>query len=136
MDGVAAINKSGKSMDDLVLTLKTAGLTTEEIVTDADALAASLRRVNDVGDKIDTHLTRNMQNVARGPTSPGRSWRTWSATRHRNCRSSPARWGRSTSLSVSSQSTPPRVTSRSRASPRQRADDGRRCGRVVHQLAT
>lgn len=63
-DTVQALDKVGLSVDDMVAVLRSAGLTTEEIVADADDLAASLKRVNQVGDQIDAHLTKNLKGTA------------------------------------------------------------------------
>lgn len=62
--GVDAVNRAGKSVDDLVQDLKRAGLTYEDIEADSDALAASMKRMADVGDDINTHVTKNMEHVA------------------------------------------------------------------------
>lgn len=64
-DGVAAIKKQGKSIDELVQDLKRAGLAYDDIEADVDELAASIKRMSAVGDQIDTHITKNMEGVAR-----------------------------------------------------------------------
>jgi hypothetical protein len=64
-DTVMAFKQAGKSVDDLVADLKHAGLTYEEIEADVDALAMSMKKLNSVGQQIDTHITKNMQGVAR-----------------------------------------------------------------------
>lgn len=64
-DLVADINKGGKSVDDVVADLKRAGLTYQDVENDADQLAAAMRRANEVGQSIDTHITKNMKNVAK-----------------------------------------------------------------------
>jgi len=65
VEAVAAFNKAGNSVDDLVATLKKAGLSYEDIEADVDDLAASMKRANDIGDQMDTHISKNMANVAK-----------------------------------------------------------------------
>lgn len=63
-EGVAAVERQGQSVDDLVVSLRNAGLSYQDIEDDSAALADSLKRVADVGDSIDTHVTKNMEKVA------------------------------------------------------------------------
>jgi hypothetical protein len=49
----AKLDASGGSVDSMVQSLRSAGLTYDEIKADADALAGSIKRIDDVGSKMD-----------------------------------------------------------------------------------
>ncbi len=63
-DMVDDLKASGRSVDDLVANLRAAGLSYEEVEADADALADAMRRANQVGDEVKTHITKNLDDVA------------------------------------------------------------------------
>lgn len=60
-----SFKKAGKSSIDLVNDLKKLGLTYDDIETDADDLAQALKKLNAVGNDIDTHVTKHMEGVSR-----------------------------------------------------------------------
>ena len=63
-DTVQAFQRSGRSVADIITTLRQAGLSFEDITTDADALGDALRHVNQVGDQIDNSVTKNLRHTA------------------------------------------------------------------------